>query len=141
MQQPFDLPADLDTPVSAYLKLAPLQPRFLLESVTGPERSAHFSFLGFGAADELVLDARGLRREGEERPAPAGRAELLELLRAALAAAPVLAGPESGLPFRGGLVGALGYELVRRLEPVGPGRATPHPELRLLAPHAMLVFD
>ena len=35
MKSPFDIAADLDTPVSAYLKLGPFQPRFLLESVEG----------------------------------------------------------------------------------------------------------
>ncbi|HKJ19636.1 MAG TPA: hypothetical protein VJ993_03145, partial [Woeseiaceae bacterium] len=47
MQAPFDIAADLDTPVSAYLKLGALQPRFLLESVEGGERLARYSFLGF----------------------------------------------------------------------------------------------
>ena len=37
MKPPFDIAADLDTPVSAYLKLAPFRPRFLLESVEGGE--------------------------------------------------------------------------------------------------------
>jgi len=40
MQPPFDIAADLDTPVSAYLKLAALKPRFLLESVEGGEQVA-----------------------------------------------------------------------------------------------------
>ncbi|HWM27725.1 MAG TPA: hypothetical protein VNQ14_04655, partial [Woeseiaceae bacterium] len=44
MQPPFDIAADLDTPVSAYLKLKALAPRFLLESVEGGERLARYSF-------------------------------------------------------------------------------------------------
>ena len=48
MQAPFDIAADLDTPVSAYLKLKQFEPRFLLESVEGGERLARYSFLGFG---------------------------------------------------------------------------------------------
>ena len=40
MEAPFDIAADLDTPVSAYLKLGDLRPRFLLESVEGGERLA-----------------------------------------------------------------------------------------------------
>ena len=59
MQAPFDLATDLDTPVSAYRKLAPLRPRFLLESAAESERAARYSFLGFGAMDEVVLDGRG----------------------------------------------------------------------------------
>ncbi len=140
MQAPFDIPADLDTPVSAYLKLAPLSPRFLLESAAGPERDARYSFLGFGSASELVLDENGLRFDGQPLPAPGNRAELLALLRQRLACAPRLAPPEIPIPFRGGLVGVLGYELVRRLERLSARRWS-GPELRLLAPRSMLVFD
>ncbi|MGY8796996.1 MAG: hypothetical protein ACKVJN_18115, partial [Woeseiales bacterium] len=60
MKPPFDIAADLDTPVSAWLKLAALQPRYLLESVEGGERLARYSFLGFGDALELTLDQKGL---------------------------------------------------------------------------------
>ena len=52
---PFDIPADLDTPVSAFLKLEPLTPRFLLESVEGGERVGRYSFLGFGDAEEIAV--------------------------------------------------------------------------------------
>ena len=48
MQPPFDIAADLDTPVSTYLKLGPLKPRFLLESVEKGAHLARYSFLGFG---------------------------------------------------------------------------------------------
>lgn len=47
MQSPFDIAADLDTPVSTWLKLAPLKPRYLLESVEGGVHLARYSFLGF----------------------------------------------------------------------------------------------
>jgi len=141
MQAPFDLAADLDTPVSAYKKLAPLRPRFLLESAAGPAHAARYSFLGFGAADEYTLDGRGLLRNGERLARPLGAAELLRELRAALADAPVLeAEGELALPFRGGLVGVLGFELARRFERLGPARDG-RTELRLLAPRALLVFD
>ncbi len=142
MQAPFDLAADLDTPVSAYLKLAPLRPRFLLESAAGPERAARYSFLGFGAMDEYVLDGGGLARNGTLLARPTNRAELLTRLRSALAEAPELhAGGDLALPFTGGLVGVLGYELARRFEHLPPARPGTEPELRLLAPRALLVFD
>ena len=41
-----ELPADLETPVSVYLKLSGQGPSFLLESVTGGERIGRYSFLG-----------------------------------------------------------------------------------------------
>ncbi len=142
MQAPFDLAADLDTPVSAYKKLAPLRPRFLLESAAGPAHTARYSFLGFGPADEYVLDGRGLACNGRVIARPAGAEELLQALRAALADSPVLcADGELAFPFRGGLVGVLGYELARRFERLGPARERHGPELRLLAPRALLVFD
>ena len=56
MQALFDIVADLDTPVSTYLKLAPLRPRYLLESVEGGTQLGRYSFLGFGAAREIRLD-------------------------------------------------------------------------------------
>ena len=69
MKPPFDIAADLDTPVSAYLKLKPFKPRFLLESVEGGERLARYSFIGFGDCLEVRLDERGLTVDGRTRPA------------------------------------------------------------------------
>ena len=84
MQAPFDIAADLDTPVSAFLKLEPLKPRFLLESVEGGERLARYSFLGFGDALEVRMDANGMTVDGEQRPRPTNQAEYLDALRQAL---------------------------------------------------------
>ena len=60
----FDIAADLDTPVSAFLKLRPLQPRFLRESVLQGEQLARYSFIGFGDCLEFRLDARGPGQAG-----------------------------------------------------------------------------
>jgi anthranilate synthase component I len=89
----FDIAADLDTPVSAFLKLKAFRPRFLLESVEGGERLARYSFIGFGDCLELRLDAGGLRIGTEVEPRPTNQAALLGALRAALAQAPR---PEAG---------------------------------------------
>ena len=70
----FDIAADLDTPVSAYLKLKPFRPRFLLESVEGGERLARYSFIGFGDCMEYRLDASGLTVNGVREPRPADQA-------------------------------------------------------------------
>ena len=113
MQPPFDIAADLDTPVSAYLKLLELQPRFLLESVEGGERLARYSFLGFGAALDVRLDHDGLRVGNELKPRPADRMQYLAALRAALAQSPRPLPEVAGLPFSGGLVGVSGYDVVR----------------------------
>ena len=84
MKPPFDIAADLDTPVSAYLKLAPFRPRFLLESVEGGERLARYSFIGFGDCLEVRLDASGLHVGDVHSPRPNSKAEFLNALRAAL---------------------------------------------------------
>ncbi len=68
MQAPFDIAADLDTPVSAYLKLKSMRPRFLLESVEGGERLARYSFLGFGDALEVRMDGASFSVNGEAEP-------------------------------------------------------------------------
>ena len=60
VKPPFDIAADLDTPVSAFVKLGAFNPRFLLESVEGGERLARYSFIGFGKCLEVKLDADGL---------------------------------------------------------------------------------
>jgi anthranilate synthase component 1 len=141
MQPPFDIAADLDTPVSAYLKLAPFRPRFLLESVEGGERLARYSFIGFGDALELVLDADGVRVDGAHIAQPADRDELLDALRGALARSPRLEPALPGIPFTGGLVGAAGYDLVRRFETLAPGNPAGTPTGAWLAPESLLIFD
>ncbi len=64
MKAPFDIAADLDTPVSAYMKLKQFKPCFLLESVEGGERLARYSFLGLGARLTLELHPDVLRVNG-----------------------------------------------------------------------------
>ncbi|MEJ2604000.1 MAG: anthranilate synthase component I family protein [Gammaproteobacteria bacterium] len=143
MQGPFDITADLDTPVSAWLKLRDLGPRFLLESVEGGERLARYSFLGFGPGREVRLDADGFRVDGEARALPRDREELLGALREALAGVPKLAPGSEDLPFTGGLVGVSGYDLVRWFErlPGGPPPQTGMPLAAYVAPESLLVFD
>src|ERR1700729_51051 len=116
MKPPFDIAADLDTPVSAYLKLAPFRPRFLLESVEGGVRLARYSFIGFGDCLELQVGQSGVTIGAESAPPPASAAELLDLLRRALARAPRPLPEMSGGPLAGGLVGYASYDVVRYFE-------------------------
>jgi anthranilate synthase component 1 len=143
MNEPFDIAADLDTPVSAYLKLAPFHPRFLLESVEGGERLARYSFLGFGECLEVRLDASGLTIGSERRPVPKSREELLSALRYALTLAPKPKPDIAGVPLSGGLVGAAAYDLVRFFErlPERARRVEDVPDACYLAPRSLLVFD
>jgi len=143
LKPPFDIAADLDTPVSAYLKLKPFRPRFLLESVEGGERLARYSFIGFGDCLEVRLDERGLTVDGRTSSAPASPGELLDALRSPLATAPQPSPHIPGVPLLGGLVGVAGYDLVRRFERLTPrvAPAEPTPEAHYLAPRSLLVFD
>jgi anthranilate synthase component 1 len=143
MKPPFDIAADLDTPVSAYLKLAPFKPRFLLESVEGGERLARYSFIGFGECLEVRLDASGLYVGGLYAPRPRTKAEFLNALRDALERAPRPLPEIPGVPLLGGLVGYTAYDAVRYFERV-PGRSlddTETPHAHYVAPRSLLVFD
>ncbi len=143
MQAPFDIAADLDTPVSAYLKLRSLSPRFLLESVEGGERLARYSFLGFGDALEVRLEGQTFSIGDEVSERPQNKADYLSLLRTALAAAPKPKPLVEGLPFSGGLVGVSGYDVVRLFErlPRNVAPQTGIPEAAFTAPSSALVFD
>jgi anthranilate synthase component 1 len=143
MKPPFDIAADLDTPVSAYLKLAPFRPRFLLESVEGGERLARYSFIGFGDCLEVRFDATGLTIGGVHSARPGSKLEFLDALRRALAQAPQPLPEIPGVPLLGGLVGYTSYDAVRYFERV-PGRnldATETPHAHYVAPRSLLVFD
>ena len=143
MQTAFDITGDLDTPVSAFMKLAAFAPRFLLESVEGGERLGRYSFIGFGDGLEVRLDETGLTIGSERRAPPADGAELLTGLRAALAAAPQPRPGFPGVPLAGGLVGYAAYDVVRYFERLPARARTDHgvPVLHYVAPRSVLVFD
>src|SRR5881227_2387735 len=92
--------ADLETPVSAYLKVARGDYSFLLESVEGGERLARYSFIG---TDPYLV----LREDGRCDPLLAVESELSKYHLVQL----------PGLPrFHGGAVGYLAYDGVRHFE-------------------------
>src|ERR1700675_4367909 len=111
-----ELAADLDTPLSAFLRLRPGPYAFLLESVEGGEKWARYSFLGTDPL--MVFTAKGKRISVRRAD---GTIELLpgtdpfKALRDLLAQfKPV---PVPGLPrFQGGAVGFLSYDMVRHVE-------------------------
>ena len=143
MQRPFDIAADLDTPVSAYLKLRPFRPRFLLESVEGGERLARYSFIGFGDCLEVKLESGALNIDGAVVARPTQREELLAALRGALARAPVPKPEFAQVPLAGGLVGYAAYDIVRYFErlPQRARRDNASPDAHFIAPRSLLVFD
>src|SRR5947207_13631263 len=143
LQSLFDITGDLDTPVSAFMKLAAFEPRFLLESVEGGERLARYSFIGFGDALEVRLDGAGLAIGAQRHPLPRSGGELLAGLRTALRLAPKPAPDIAGVPLAGGLVGYAAYDVVRYFQrlPAPAGDAGRVPVLHYVAPRSVLVFD
>ncbi len=141
MNHPFDIPADLDTPTSVYLKLGPLRPRFLLESVEHGDRIGRFSFIGFGDGLEVTSDGHAIDA-GSTRIETDGTVRgLMDGLRKVLAAAPT-PGPVSGsIPFAGGLVGAVGFDVAHRLAGSIPPPSSGVPEILLYGPPSVIVFD
>jgi len=114
-----DVLADVETPVSAYWKLAHDQRySFLLESVTGGEQLARYSFLGIRPRSVLrVKNSRARKETGGEVTSwdlPAGTDPLDALRGEMFDESPV---PVAGLPtFAGGAVGLLSYDIVRYFE-------------------------
>ena len=139
-----ELPADLETPVSVYLKLAGQGASFLLESVTGGEQLARYSFIGANLQQAYVLRQGRLEhhRNGQATDLPARPGEgPLETLRRILEPAAIPAG--LGLPrFTGGLVGYLGYDTSHYFEPNVPKMpGDTDPEAIFLLADTVVAFD
>lgn len=114
-----ELPMDLDTPVSLFLKLAGGEPSFLLESVDGGERIARYSFLGIRLRQALVLRDGAWTRVtldmNDKITSELPGAGFIPTLREELKRYTFV--PVEGLPrFCGGLVGFAGYDIVREFE-------------------------
>jgi anthranilate synthase component I len=138
-----ELPADLDTPLSAYLRLRPGPYSFLLESVEGGAVWARYSFLG---TDPLMVlsakDGRITLRRGSTRPQRLPDGDPLEALRRLLADFKPVAVP--GLPrFQGGAVGYLAYDMVRHMErlPRTTRDDLKLPDAVFMLSDTLLVFD
>jgi anthranilate synthase component 1 len=108
--------ADLDTPLSLYLKLANAPNSFLLESVVGGERFGRYSFIGLPA--RRLLRSRGFATEVVEDGAVIERdaGNPLDFVERYQQRQRVHVPP--GMPrFCGGLAGYFGYDAVRYIEP------------------------
>jgi anthranilate synthase component 1 len=139
--------ADLLTPVAAFLKLAQGQPNaFLLESIEGGTARGRYSVIGM--APDLIWRCRNgvaeINRHALSAPHAftAENGPPLESLRALLAESR-LELPQGVPPMAGGLVGYLGYDMVRHMERL-PARHTDVlglPESVLLRPTLFAIFD
>ena len=139
--------ADLDTPLSIYLKLARGPYSYLLESVQGGERWGRYSFIGLPARSVIRVRGQHLQREVDGRiveshPDCADPLAWIEDFQRRFRVTPL-----PGLPrFTGGLVGYFGYESVRYIEPrLGQRLAKPDPlgtpDILLMMSEEVLAFD
>ena len=135
--------ADMETPVSAFLKIDDGKYSFLLESVEGGEKWARYSFLGsrpevvvrsFGRTVEVIRHGKKETRAFEHDPLEAVRDILADYH-------PV---PDPALPrFYGGGVGFMGYDVVRFFERL-PDRNKPGldtPDVLFMITDTLVIFD
>ena len=137
--------ADLDTPLSTYLKLANGPYSYLFESVQGGEKWGRYSIIGLPCrtilrvtGQVITVSTDGVEVERAEVDDPLA---WIETFAARYRVAPV-----AGLPrFTGGLVGYFGYDTVRYIEPrLGPCRKPDPlntPDILLLVSEEVIVFD
>ena len=126
--------ADLETPVSAFLKVANGPYSFLFESVEGGERLARYSFIGTEPHDVIRTGAN--EPNGEVDPLIPVK-ERLDKIKTA---------PVWGLPerFHGGAVGYISYDAIRHFEPKVPplrGTGVGIPESIHMMTDSLLIFD
>jgi len=136
--------ADLETPVSAYLKISARFPtdHFLLESVEGGEKWARYSFIGFDPHLRFSADANGISvRTGEETHTVPVTGDPLDALAGILEG--IRYRPAPGLPrLSGGAVGYIAYDYVRFLEKVGGEKPlSDAPDAMFLFPSRLVIFD
>ena len=140
-----DLPADMETPVSIYLKLQDEGSSFLLESVSGGEQVARYSFIGVRPRglmttfdNEVYIASEGY---GRTIPLENGLDPLGVLKKEMTRYKPVRL---ADLPrFIGGAVGFISYDGVRRFErlPDNNPDELHVPEAAFMIAHTLVVFD
>ncbi|MGK0619323.1 anthranilate synthase component I [Meiothermus cerbereus] len=130
--------ADLETPVTAYLKLSEKStPSFLLESVEGGKAWARWSFVGVGARRTWRLKEGVLTLDGEPLPTQDPLRTLYQSVYRPIA-------PDPDLPlFWGGAVGYAAYDLIRYYErlPAHKPDLLGIPDLLFVEPEVLIVFD
>ena len=137
--------ADLDTPLSAWLKLANGKNTFLLESVVGGSRWARYSIIGLSADINYVARDNQITKyvlgEIEESYSCENVLDELRLIKAEYTVPKI-----DELPaFNGGLVGYLGYEIIEHIEDKLKGKAPKDelqiPDVNLMVAEEIAVFD
>jgi anthranilate synthase component 1 len=136
--------ADLDTPLSLYLKLANKPYSYLLESVQGGERFGRYSFIGLPAETRLVVRGKSVtvaHGTGETVHEVDNPLDFIKEYQSRFRVATL-----PGLPrFTGGLAGYFGYDTVRYIEPRLAGVDKPDilgtPDILLMLTEQLAVVD
>jgi anthranilate synthase component I len=138
--------ADLETPVSVYLKLTQAgQVAFMLESVEGGEQVGRYSFLGVNPRGTvLVRDGQAtITLDGDTTTRPLADGEdPLHIVKATFGKHQPVIPP--GLPrFIGGAVGYISYDVVRYFEklPATAQKSVDVPEAAFMLPDTLVIFD
>ncbi len=138
------IPADLETPVSCFLKLADSKPyAFLLESAEQGEKTGRYSFIGLDPAEVLTSrDGEIHSHTGRKTKRISASEHLTEILESRLKNF-TLANPEDLPDFCGGFVGYLAYENVENFENIQltPRRGPEVPEGVFFLVRDFVVFD
>jgi anthranilate synthase component 1 len=137
--------ADLDTPLSTYLKLANQPGTFLFESVTGGDKWGRYSIIGLPCREMIRVSGNTITIERD------GRIDSEQQVDDPLAwvgeyQQKFIVPQLPDLPrFTGGLVGYFGYETIRYIEPglIDPGKPDPGqtPDIMLMVAEEVVVFD
>jgi len=137
--------ADLDTPLSAYLKLANAPYSYLFESVHGGEKWGRYSIIGLPCATRIKISGKKIIIEHDyENPETLEVDDPLAWIESYQQSFNVA--EIDGLPkFTGGLVGYFGYETIRYIEPKLAGvektDALQTPDILLMLSEEVVVFD
>lgn len=140
-----EISADLDTPVSAYIKLANQPYSYLFESVYGSERWGRYSIVGLHCEERVEIRGQQvIRFREDEMVAQTVCEDPLQWIEAFANTYKVA--PVDGIPrFAGGLVGYFGYETIRYVEPKLARAEKPDsidtPDILLLVSTRLLVVD
>ena len=131
-----DVMADVDTPVTAYLKLADGPYSFLLESVEGGTHLARYSFIGVNPTNVLrIADGQGRLLDSDGLLESTTGADPLPIIQDRVLNRKAYVDP-SLPPLPGGAIGYIGYETVRQWEPTIPPTPGPAPQV----PDTVLMF-
>ena len=140
-----ELFADLDTPLSVYLKLANAPYTYLLESVVGGERFGRYSFIGLPSSTRLRVIGTRVQVEHGDRVVESQDGDPLGFIEAFQQR--FRTPPQAALPrFTGGLVGYFGYETIKLIEKklaARPAKPDPigAPDILLMQSEELAVVD